>query len=164
MSMSTSIDKMLFRQIAGSFASGVTVVTTGGDGEYHGMTASAFSSLSLEPPLVLVCVDRTAATLPYLQASGAFNISILTDAQEQISRQFAAKDSPQSRLEDTDHHLGANGIPILDNCLAYFECRVVSQYDGGDHIIFVGEVTSGALGDSNEPLLYYRSAYRRLAP
>jgi flavin reductase (DIM6/NTAB) family NADH-FMN oxidoreductase RutF len=162
--MSTSIDQVLFRQIAGSFASGVTVVTTGGGGDYHGMTASAFSSLSLDPPLVLICVDRTAATLPYMQAAGAFNVSILTGAQEEISRQFAAKDSPQSRLEDVKHHLGANGIPILDACLAYFECRVVQQYDGGDHIVFIGEVTSGALGDSGEPLVYFRSHYRRLAP
>src|SRR5436305_4420644 len=86
-----TLDKDLFRQVAGSFASGVTVVTTGLDGNYHGMTASSFSSLSLDPPLILVCFDLTAATLAAVDATGAFVINILGSQQEQLSRQFASR-------------------------------------------------------------------------
>ena len=158
-----AIDKLLFRQIAGSFASGVTVIATGRDGDYHGMTASSFASLSLEPPLVLVCVDRAAATLPFLQRTGAFSVNILADSQAEISRQFAAKDSPQAHgLEGVGYRLGEGGVPVIEDCLAYFECRVGQQYDGGDHIIFVGEVIGGGLGAAAEHLLYYRGAYRTL--
>ena len=138
------MDKVLFRQLAGSFASGVTVITTGDGGGFHGMTASAFSSVSLDPMLVLVCVDRTAETLPFLQRSLLFNVNILSQRQEQLSRQFATKASPQSdRLDGVDFHLGTTGVPVIEGCVAYFECRVVQQYDGGDHIIFVGEVEGG---------------------
>jgi flavin reductase (DIM6/NTAB) family NADH-FMN oxidoreductase RutF len=155
-----TIDEALFRQVAGSFATGVTVITTGHPGAYRGMTASAFASLSLEPRLVLVCVDRAAETFGVLEATGAFNVNILTEEQQETSRQFARKASPQAHgLEGVAYHLGAFGLPLLDGCLAYIECRTVHQYDGGDHVIFVGEIMSAALGDGAGPLLYYRSSY-----
>ena len=160
-----SIDPALFRQVAASFASGVTIVTTGSKGDFHGMTVSAFTSLSVDPTLVLVCIDRGAETLPFLQRTGRFNISILTTDQEQLSRQFATKGSPQSHgLTDVDYYLGKSGLPLLRDALAYFECRTTQQYDGGDHVIFTGEVEAAGLSEEGDPLAYYRGRYRQLAP
>ncbi len=121
-----SIDKALFRQVAGSFASGVTVITTGSEGSFHGMTASAFTSLSIDPTLVLVCVDKNARTLGALHESQMFNVNILAADQEFFSRTFSSKDSPHAHgLVGIDYKLGELGLPILDGVLAFFECRVV---------------------------------------
>jgi flavin reductase (DIM6/NTAB) family NADH-FMN oxidoreductase RutF len=160
-----AIDKDLYRRLAGSFASGVTVITTGHNGIYHGMTASAFASLSLEPLLVLICVEKTAHTYPVLDQSGVFNVNILSASQEGMSRVFASKDSPEAHgLVGVNYRLGETGAPLLAGTLAFMECRVVGRYDGGDHTIFTGEVLNGGLGDGDEPLIYYRGRYRRLAP
>jgi flavin reductase (DIM6/NTAB) family NADH-FMN oxidoreductase RutF len=153
------VDRDLFRQVAGSFASGVTVVTTGLDGNYHGMTASSFSSLSLDPPLVLVCFDLTAATLAAVDATGAFVVNILGSQQEQLSRQFASRGA---HSVDIEHQLGELGIPILNDTLAHFECRVARRHIEGDHVILVGEVVAGAVDHGDDPLLYFRGSYRRL--
>lgn len=157
-----SIDKALFRQVAGSFASGVTVITTGGgEAGFHGMTASAFTSLSLEPPLVLVCIDRKAETLRALQDARRFVINILAADQEHLSRTFASKDSPHAHgLNGIDYTLGEVGLPLLTGSLAYFECNLYQELDGGDHIIAVGEVVTAGVGDLEEPLLYFRGRYR----
>ena len=155
-----TVDKDLFRQVAGSFASGVTVVTTGLDGNYHGMTASSFSSLSLDPPLILVCFDLTAATLAAVDATGAFVINILGSQQEQLSRQFASRGAHS--LDDVDFELGELGIPVLQDTIAHFECRVARQHIEGDHVILVGEVIAGAVDRGDDPLLYFRGSYRRL--
>lgn len=158
-----SIDKALFRQVAGCFASGVTVVTTGSEGAFHGMTVSAFTSLSLEPTQVLVCIDRGTETLPALQACGRFNVNILSAGQEEASRLFASKDTPEShRLRPGDFSIGRLGLPLLKDALAYLECRVARQYDGGDHVIVVGEVEHAVAGEASDPLLYYRGVYHRL--
>lgn len=158
------IDKTLFRQVAGSFASGVTVVTSERDGVFHGMTASAFTSLSLEPALVLVCMDRATGTLTALQSTGCFNINILGVAQENLSRMFASKDDPgRHGLKGAEYTIGTLGMPVLKGALAYFECRVVQQYDGGDHVIVVGEVENAGFSEDADPLLYFRGRYRRLA-
>ena len=156
-----SIDRALFRQVAGSFASGVTVITTGDDGEFHGMTASAFTSLSLEPTRVLVCVDKKAETLPALQSSGRFVVNILAADQEQLSRTFASKDSPQAHgLAGIDYELGELGVPVLNGALAYFECALAQEIDGGDHVIVIGEVENAGVGEIEDPLLYFRGRYR----
>jgi flavin reductase (DIM6/NTAB) family NADH-FMN oxidoreductase RutF len=158
------VDKALFRQVAGSFASGVTVITTGFDGRYHGMTASAFCSLSLDPLQIIVCVDRSAHTLPLLQESGCFNVNILGSAQEDLSRIFASKDAPQrATFEGIDHTLTKQGVPLLTGAIATFQCRVAQQFDGGDHIIVVGEVEDASVEDGQDPLLYFRGRYRHLA-
>lgn len=158
-----SIDRALFRQVAGSFASGVTVITTGRDGHYHGMTASAFTSLSIEPTMILVCVDRESRTFPLLQETGAFNINMLGTGQEQVSRVFASKDAPEHGLRGVEFTLGTLGVPLLNDTLAYFECRTTHQFDGGDHVIFVGEVENAGFNEELEPLLYYRGKYRHFA-
>lgn len=160
-----AIDKTLFRQIVGRFAAGVTVITTGKDGIYHGMTATAFCSLSLEPTLVLVCVEKTANTLPVLQASGVFNVNMLSEDQEHLSRLFADKSLQESHgFKDVEHSLAANGAPLLKDCIGYMHCRVVDSHEGGDHLIFIGEVDSAEAGEDKGPLLYWRSAYRRVQP
>ena len=154
-----SIDKALFRQVAGSFASGVTVITTGRDGHYHGMTASAFTSLSIDPIMILVCVDRVSRTFPLLQSTGAFNINILSTQQENYSRLFASKDAPEHGLRGIDFTIGSTGVPLLTDTLAFFECRTTQQFDGGDHVIFVGEVENAGFSEDLEPLLFYRGKY-----
>jgi flavin reductase (DIM6/NTAB) family NADH-FMN oxidoreductase RutF len=155
-----SIDKALFRLVAGSFASGVTVVTTGRDGHYHGMTASAFASLSIDPTMILVCVDRAARTFPLLQQTGAFNINILSTRQENYSRLFASKDAPEHGLSGIDFTLSASGVPLLTETLGFLECKTTQEFDGGDHVIFVGEVENAGFREDLEPLLYYRGKYR----
>ena len=158
------MDKTLFRQVVGSFACGVTVVTTGIEGRFHGMTASAFSSLSLDPCLVLVCIDRSALTLPALQESGRFNINILSDSQQHLSQTFSSQDAPDAHeLRGVDFHLGEYGQPVLEAVLGFLECELKEQYDGGDHIIAVGEVMTAGIGKAEAPLAYFRSNYRELA-
>ena len=159
------IDNLLFRQLAGSFATGVTVVTSGFEDSFHGMTASSFTSLSLEPPMILVCIDRSARTLPIIQNSRIFNINVLASSQEQLSRTFATRYEPGSDgMRGVSFDLGKLGAPLLEGCLAQFECRVKETYDGGDHVIFAGEVEHGYFDDSALPLLYFRGKYRALEP
>ncbi len=157
------VDRLHFRHIAGHFATGVTVITTGRDGVYHGMTANAFTSLSLEPALALVCVEKSAHTYPVLDQSGLFNVNVLGENQQHLSRLFANKESQAGHdLNGIAFSLGATGAPLLAGCLAYIECRVVARHDGGDHTIFVGVVERAALGENNGPLLFYRGAYRKI--
>jgi flavin reductase (DIM6/NTAB) family NADH-FMN oxidoreductase RutF len=159
------VDKMLFRQVCSMFATGVTVVTTGRDGNYHGMTANAFAvGVSLEPTLVLVCLDRNSRTCALLDDTGAFTVNILSEDQQEVSRVFASRDLDARRFEGLDFNPGANGTPVLEGCIATMQCNLFSRQDAGDHAIFVGEVTDAQVAsDNGAPLVYYRSAYRRLA-
>jgi flavin reductase (DIM6/NTAB) family NADH-FMN oxidoreductase RutF len=155
-----TFDTKLQRKIMGQFATGVTVVTTGGDAGEHGLTANAVASLSLDPPLVLVAVDKQAASLEYLRRNRCFAISILRLDQEEISRRFA---TPGPK-DFSDLHItkAATTAPILADCLAYVDCRVVDILPGGDHEIFIGEILAGEY-QGGEPLLYFSGGYRRLA-
>jgi flavin reductase (DIM6/NTAB) family NADH-FMN oxidoreductase RutF len=151
-----------FRHVLGHFASGVTVVTAwDGEGRPTGLTASAFSSVSLDPPLVLVCVEHRAHSYPALRRSGGFAVNILAAAHEGLSRRFATT-SP-SKFDAVAYHQGPQGLPLLSGALAHLECRTVHAYPGGDHTIFVGEVES-ASARRGAPLLYYRGRYARLRP
>jgi flavin reductase (DIM6/NTAB) family NADH-FMN oxidoreductase RutF len=153
------IDDARFRQVMGRFASGVTVVTTLFQGERYGMTVSSFTSLSLDPPLVLICVDRRLATHDALLGAGQFVINILADNHEHLSRQFASREA--DKFEGVAHAPGLLGIPVLDGALAVIECRLHSTAPGGDHTILIGEVVAAEVGEG-APLLYYRSGYREL--
>jgi flavin reductase (DIM6/NTAB) family NADH-FMN oxidoreductase RutF len=149
-----------FRQVLAHFASGVTIVTTC-DAEQRptGLTASAFCSVSLDPPLILICVDHKSQSFPHLRESGRFAINILHQGHEQLSRRFAS-----SRLDKFDgvaFTLGALGVPLIDAALGYLECRTQSAHVEGDHTIFVGRVEAVGIGDG-DPLLYYRGRYHRL--
>ncbi len=156
-----SIDPDSFRSVLGRFASGVTVVTTRDDeGRDYGMTVSAFSALSLTPPLVLCCIDRQAAMHEVLGRTQQFTVNILASPQEALSRRFSDLDA-QERFEGIGFSRGPSGAPILDDVLAYLECRLVRQLDGGDHGIFVGEVET-AVTQELRPLLYYRGGYAEL--
>ena len=185
--MAIEID--FFRQVMGQFATGITVVTTRNQGTLAGLTVNAFCSVSLEPPLVLICVDLTSNTLPHIRESGTFVVNILTNQQEHLSRCFAT--SSEERYEHFCHagyHLAATGSPVIDGLLAFIDARIVAEYPGGDHAIFVGQVVAMGTGgqvafaddadkrhcsltecDGNAPmtdripLAYYRGQYRHLA-
>ena len=152
-----SVDADAFRSALGRFASGVTVVTTcAADGTDHGMTASAFCSVSLDPPLILVCVEKIATMHDAIIACAHFAVNILAHDQEQIARRFA--ESEGNRFEGVGFTRGARAMPVIDNALAVLECKRATVYDGGDHTIVVGEVESAEWRD-DKPLLYYRGGY-----
>jgi flavin reductase (DIM6/NTAB) family NADH-FMN oxidoreductase RutF len=155
------VSSELFRKVMGSFPTGITVITAEREpGQVHGMTANSLVSVSLEPLLVLVCIDQDARLLSYMKSQMRFGVNILRDTQQAISEHFA---KPQQELEE-EERLGVKfrwtetGIPLLSDALAYIGCNVVAQYASGDHTIFVGEVESLELMEG-EPLLYHRGKY-----
>jgi 3-hydroxy-9,10-secoandrosta-1,3,5(10)-triene-9,17-dione monooxygenase reductase component len=154
-------DGAAFRHVAGSWATGVAVVTTvDTDGRVFGLTMSAVSSLSLHPQQFLICVERTADSLPPLERSGLFCINLLALGQEAISRRFASKIS--DKLAGIPHRMLASGLPVLDGVIGYVACRVSALLPGGDHVIVVGDVVQlEALG--GDPLVHFRGQYRSLA-
>lgn len=151
-----------FRQLMSRFASGITVLTAvDARLRSHGMTVSAFSSLSLDPPLVLVCVDRSATMLEVLDVATHFAVNILAEDQEGLSRRFSLEEM-ELRFEGVAHSSGMGGVPVLAGALATLECRRAGRHDAGDHAIFIGEVVGGSLDAAARPLLYYAGAYGRV--
>jgi flavin reductase (DIM6/NTAB) family NADH-FMN oxidoreductase RutF len=149
-----------FRHVLGHFATGVTVVTTAdADGRPAGLTVSAFASVSLEPPLVLVCVDHKAQTYPTMLEGGRFAVNVLSADQAELSRRFASSDL--GKFEGVRYRRGTLDLPLLEGCLAHLECSTVNTHVNGDHTIFVGLVER-AWAATGEPLLYYRGRYERL--
>jgi len=158
------IDTDLFRRLMGNFATGVTVVTTAVDDRYHGFTANAVSSVSLEPLLLLVCVDKRAHACRELERAQIFGVSVLAAGQTEISNVFAKSAPPAERsLRGVPFRLGETGVPLLAGSLAWLECRVHERIDAGDHTIVLGKVVAGAAGEPEPPLLYFRGRYSRLA-
>lgn len=153
------IDPDLFRSVLGRFATGVTVVTARDERGDHGMTVSAFSSLSLEPPLILVCVAHDAAMAPVIGDASDFVVNILSDGQEAMSRRFSSK--LDDRFAGLGYSRGERGVIILDDVQAWMECRVVNRYVEGDHTIVIGAVERAHARDAR-PLLYYRGGYAQL--
>jgi flavin reductase (DIM6/NTAB) family NADH-FMN oxidoreductase RutF len=150
-----------FRAALGRFPSGVTVITVNtSEGEVHGMTANAFCSVSLRPPLVLVCIDQLAETYLRLLERGLFGVSVLKESQEALSEFFA---DPE-RNPDAAYRLGIryrrlnSGTPVLEDALANLDCRVTAAHPAGDHTIFVAEVREVVL-EEGAPLLYFRGRY-----
>ena len=153
-----------FRAVMGCFATGVTIVTTRRGDEIHGMTANAVTAVSLDPPLVLVCIDKSADSHDIVDASGVFALSILGREQYALSRHFAIKEGPSAhRLDGVPHQARATGAPIVDGSLAYLDCRIVGRYPGGDHTIFVGEVVDAGRLDGGDPLVFYEGRYSGLS-
>ena len=153
-----------FRNVTGAFATGITLVTAARDGVYSGLTVNSFTSVSLDPMLVLVCVDLTSETHPAITESGAFAINILRDDHEQVSRAFATKDPDKhGAISGLSVRPGVTGSPIMESALAYIEARVVQEIHAGDHTIFVGEVVDCASFEG-EPILFFRGKYRSLQP
>lgn len=155
------VDSNDFRAALSRFASGVTVVTgLRESGEPFGITVSAFTSVSLDPPLVLVCIQRRAGSCESLSKSESFCVNVLSESQTEISNLFASKDAHDfARVEFTD---GLGGVPVVAQTLASIECSKVNEFDGGDHVIFVGQVERVSVRDGN-PLVYWHSDYRRIA-
>jgi flavin reductase (DIM6/NTAB) family NADH-FMN oxidoreductase RutF len=156
------IDKNQLRQVMGHFATGVTVITTTNKaGEIHGLTANAFTSISLEPPLLLISVDKKAESWSAFEESKVFTVNILADDQEALSRKFAVSGGGSKKFEGVAYRLGANGTPILDGVLSYIECTLYAAYEGGDHSIYLGEIQQAEIREG-KPLLFFRGGYRAL--
>ena len=161
---STEVSASEFRQAMGHFATGVTVVTSiADDGEPVGTTASAVTSLSLDPPLVLVCFDRASLTLRAIRSHGTFVVNVLAAPQKQLSANFARR-GLSAAWDGVRHRPGPTGSPRLHGVLAALECTVENRLPGGDHEIVIGRVRDVETGDeSAAPLLYYRGSYLSLS-
>lgn len=153
------IDESLFRQVMSRFASGVTVVTTAHEARLAGLTVSSFASLSLQPTLVLICIDRRAGSHDVIAAAGQFAVNILSEGQEYLSRRFASDEA--TKFTEGTFYLSERGLPLLHGALAHIECALHSALPGGDHTIYVGEVMAARCFEGR-PLLYYRSGYHTL--
>ena len=153
------LDPHAFRKVLGGFATGVTIVTAiePSSGEPVGMTVNSFNSVSLTPPLVLFSLDRRARSLPAFQAADHFAINMLGAEQRELSSRFARAQS--DKWATTDYRLGNAGCPMMLGSLAVLECRRYAVHDGGDHVIFLGEVQEIETGDDIRPLVYYRGRY-----
>jgi flavin reductase (DIM6/NTAB) family NADH-FMN oxidoreductase RutF len=154
-----------FRKALGHFTTGVTVVTVEREpGKIHGMTANSFTSVSLDPMLILVCVDQRAKLLPLLEGKKCFGISVLKAGQEAISEYFA-KGEQSAEAEERlaiRYRWTPSEVPIIEDTLLHFSCKLITSHVAGDHTIFVGEVEDAEVHEG-EPLLYFRGEYRRIA-
>jgi len=153
------IDDGHFRLALSHFASGVTVVTTAHDGQLYGMTVASFASLSLHPPLVLVCIERSVKTHDAIAAAGRYGVSILSSGQADISSRFASR--RDDKFDGVELIEGALDVPLIAGALTAIECRLYDRLPGGDHTIFIGEVMNIHTTEG-DPLLYFRSGYREM--
>ncbi len=150
-----------FRRALGGWASGVTVITSGRAPDFHGMTASSFASLSLNPPLILVCVDNRAHMRALLDTVGAFTVNILAADQGEVSRYFANRNrpAPPEEMAAIPYTVGATGTPQITGAAAALDCTVEQVADGGDHRIYMGRIIAADVREEAEPLLFYRGQY-----
>lgn len=153
------VDPVVFRNVVGHFASGVTVITTLVDGKPYGTTASAVSSLSMEPPMMLACLNRSSSTHDRVVEAGVFGINILAEDQASLAFQFGRKGG--DKFEGVGYRISDSGVPLLDGALATIECRVAETATGGTHTIFLGLVAEASAAD-RQPLAYYRGTMGRL--
>lgn len=154
------------RTVMGRFATGVVVITVGGE-EVHGMTANAFGSVSLDPPLVHCCIAHSAVMHGALSSTGRFGVSVLGADQEQAARYFADKSRPlgAAQFDQVDWVPGPHtGAPLLTGALAWLECEVAGAQVAGDHSMFLGSVVAATTGDGDQALLFYRGGFHRVAP
>ena len=158
--MSISIDD--YKKVLGSFATGVTIVTSRVGERVHGMTVSAFTEVSLDPPLVLVCADVTSNTQPLIAEGKVFAVNILARDQDDLSNRFASKKDEDKRFEGLDYETGETGAPLIAGAVAALDCRVVAAHVAGDHVIYIGAVQDLRVSD-REPLLYLRGSYGEFA-
>lgn len=159
-------DPAMLRRAFGAFATGVTVVTVGGRTP-HGMTANSFASVSLDPPLVLVCVGRNAVMHNMLTAAGSFGVSVLASHQEAAARHFADRRRPLglAQFDAVDWRPGRlTGAPLIEGALAHFECQLWRSYEGGDHTIFIGNLLAMARPVEDDALLFFHGRFRQVYP
>jgi len=159
----TAFNSSDFRSALGTFATGVTVVTTVGDNaEPYGMTANAFSSVSLDPPLVLICVIKGTRGSEEIERNSVFAVNILAEDQEPLSRFFASRDRPTGpgAFAEIAHRTAATGSPVLDGASGYLDCRVHAIHEAGDHVVVIGEVLALESNAEARPLLFHGGRYR----
>jgi len=154
-----------FRSALGAFATGVTVITSRGEDHAYGMTANAFSSLSLDPPLILVCVISGTTGAETIERNGSFAVNILGADQEPISRYFSWRDRPRGAeaFDEIPHGVSATGCPIIEGAAGYLDCRLADSHEAGDHVIYIGEVLALGYDSDVEPLLFHGGAYCKVA-
>lgn len=155
------VDEAQFKLAMSHFASGVTVISTEHDGTLYGMTVASFASLSLDPPLVLICIEKSVKSHDAIAAAGRFGASMLAEEQSEISNRFASK-KIEDRFAGQPWSRGELGMPLIDGAICAVECTVTNAIPGGDHTIFVGQVETVRTHDAR-PLVYFRSGYRTLA-
>jgi flavin reductase (DIM6/NTAB) family NADH-FMN oxidoreductase RutF len=153
-----------FRHALGAFATGVTVITTRGEDHLFGMTANAFTSVSLDPPLILVCVISGTTGAEVIEQNAIFAVNILGAHQEPISRYFASRERPRGldAFREIPHSTVVTGSPIIDGAAGFLDCRLHTAHEAGDHVIFIGEVLALAHDPDVEPLLYHWGRYRQI--
>ena len=159
-----SVSQAEFRRAMGCFATGVTIITLDDGGQVHGMTANAFASVSLDPPLVLVCVDHKAQTHAHMHAKKRFGVNVLAENQRAISEYYARSRSVPRwnlRKRGASFERTPHGTPFLHGALAYLECRLDTAQDAGDHTIFIAEVEDVVVREGN-PLLFFRGKYHKI--
>ncbi len=158
------VDPEALRAVMRHWTTGVTVLTTRDGAQTHGMTVNAFTSVSLEPPLVLACIERVVRTHALVQSSRVFAISFLREGQEPISNRFAGRQTDVSdRFEGLSTFTAVTGSPILADNLGYLDCVVTTTYEAGSHTIFLAEVVDAKVQNSQRPLVYFDRNYHRLA-
>ena len=149
------VDGRTLRTVAGMFVTGVTVITSGEEGNAEGTTVNSFTSVSLDPPLVLFCLHNDSRLRAVVEGCGKFVVNFLQGQQESLARAFAGKGTAEIR--DVAHHPSVTGVPVLSDALAFLSCRTVDAFDGGDHTIFVGQVVElGVPRQHQEPLVFFR--------
>ena len=160
-----AVDSTEFRRVVGHFTSGVVVVTSedASTSEMHGVTVNAFASLSLEPPLILVCIAQASQSHDFLTTRPGFAVNVLARRQEPLGERFAGR-APLvgPAFDGIRYRRGDVGAPLLDGCVAWIECRRHAVYPGGDHSILVGDVITATLGEDDDPLLFFTGAYTHL--
>jgi flavin reductase (DIM6/NTAB) family NADH-FMN oxidoreductase RutF len=160
----TAVDQRLFRDVMGTFATGVTVITLNVDGTPRGMTANAVVSLSLDPPLVIVGVQESGSMHQFFERAEGFGVNILASDQRPISDLFASHGEPDEPMGGFPYSAGTTGVPLLDGALVHVECRITERLPGGDHTIVIGKAVEAGFGAEDvAPLLFYRGGYRQLA-
>lgn len=158
------VDPERLRAIMRHWSTGICIVSASEHGHVHGMTVNSFTSVTLEPPLVLVSLERITRTHGMVERTGAFAVSILHDGQQALSERFAGRDTEHAeRFDGVATHTHSSGAPVLDDCLATLDCRVVAQHVVGTHSLFLGEALAGEAHNHRPPLLYFRRDYRRVA-
>jgi flavin reductase (DIM6/NTAB) family NADH-FMN oxidoreductase RutF len=159
-----SVDAMTYRQVVGNFATGVAVVTAGKRGNCFAATVNSFTSVSLDPMLLLVCLTTASKTRAEIMRSRVFNINVLSQGQEHISRLFAKAQDDSSWFEELGCTEGTRGAPLIPGCLAHIECDLKTTHDAGDHTILIAEVQHAFIALEDEPLLFFRGKYGQIAP
>jgi 3-hydroxy-9,10-secoandrosta-1,3,5(10)-triene-9,17-dione monooxygenase reductase component len=154
-------DEASFRTVLGHFATGVTIITAMDGNEPVGISANSFTSVSLDPPLVLFCAAKDSTTWPRIKAAGKFTVNVLNEHQEDVSRVFATKGA--DRFSRIGWRESSAGSPVLHNTPAYIECEIEDEHDAGDHVIVVGRVLELGVLSEDGPLLFFRGGYGRLA-